>query len=78
MCLAYRYVNGILDILASFLYRPHMRKNDPRIITPMSQELIEAIDDYRYANRLPSRDEAIRSLIELGLAAEKTEQKVKA
>jgi metal-responsive CopG/Arc/MetJ family transcriptional regulator len=40
---------------------------DQRVIIPMSAELIAAIDDYRYANRLPSRAEAIRSLIELGL-----------
>ena len=28
-----------------------------------------AVDDYRFANRLPSRAEAIRRLLELGLTA---------
>lgn len=31
---------------------------------------IDAIDDWRYANRVPSRSEAIRRLIEIGLKAE--------
>ena len=41
-----------------------------RIITPMSQQLLQAIDDYRFANRLPSRADAIRRLIQAGLKAE--------
>lgn len=44
---------------------------DPRIITPMPKNLVEAIDDYRFANRVESRAEAIRRLIELGLDAAK-------
>jgi metal-responsive CopG/Arc/MetJ family transcriptional regulator len=39
-----------------------------RIAIPMTDELIKQIDDYRWANRLPSRAAAIRQLIELGLA----------
>jgi metal-responsive CopG/Arc/MetJ family transcriptional regulator len=31
--------------------------------------MVEAIDTYRYANRIPSRSEAIRKLVELGLKA---------
>jgi hypothetical protein len=38
-----------------------------RIITPMPKPLVEAIDDYRFANRIASRAEAIRRLIEMGL-----------
>ena len=38
-----------------------------RIITPMLPELIKAIDDYRYENKIPSRSEAIRQLLRLAL-----------
>jgi metal-responsive CopG/Arc/MetJ family transcriptional regulator len=38
-----------------------------RIITPMPAELVAAIDDYRFENRLASRSEAIRELIKNGL-----------
>ncbi|MDP3414627.1 hypothetical protein [Falsiroseomonas sp.] len=42
-----------------------------RIITPMQKSLVAAVDDFRFANRIASRAEAIRRLIELGLAAAK-------
>jgi len=45
---------------------------DPRlIVVPMPQELIDQIDDYRWANRIPSRAEAIRQLVKEGLEAKK-------
>ncbi len=44
-------------------------QNSERIITPMPPSLMVAIDDYRFKNRHPSRSEAIRRLIELGLEA---------
>ena len=37
--------------------------NTERIITPMSKSLVEAIDDFRFTNRVPSRSEAIRQLM---------------
>jgi metal-responsive CopG/Arc/MetJ family transcriptional regulator len=47
---------------------PAKRKEpDPRIIVPMPKKLIAKIDEYRWANRIPSRAEAIRQLIEAGL-----------
>jgi len=42
-----------------------------RLIVPMPKELVDQIDDYRWANRLPSRAEAIRQLIKEGLQAKK-------
>jgi hypothetical protein len=45
--------------------------NSERVITPMPPSLVTAIDDFRFANRVPSRAEAIRRLIELGLEATK-------
>ena len=45
-------------------------EKDPRIITPIPKPLLARIDDYRFGNRLPSRSEAIRRLIEAGLRAD--------
>lgn len=45
--------------------------NSERIITPMPKSLVAAIDDYRFAQRSPSRAQTIRRLIELGLEAAK-------
>src|SRR5438045_9767658 len=42
-------------------------EKDPRVITPIPKPLLARIDDYRFENRLPSRSEAIRRLIETGL-----------
>jgi Arc/MetJ-type ribon-helix-helix transcriptional regulator len=41
-----------------------------RVLTPMPTSLVEAIDDYRYSARVPSRSEAIRRLLAAGLKAE--------
>lgn len=45
-------------------------KKENRIIIPMSHNLLVSIDDYRFSNRCESRAEAVRILIEKGLAAE--------
>ena len=44
--------------------------NSERVITPMPKSLLQRIDDFRFANRIASRAEAMRLLIERGLAAE--------
>jgi len=46
---------------------PLMSKLPSRVIIPMPSKLLEQIDDFRFANRLPSRAEAIRQLVKLGL-----------
>jgi metal-responsive CopG/Arc/MetJ family transcriptional regulator len=38
-----------------------------RIIIPMKECLVSKIDEWRYANRVPARAEAIRRLIETAL-----------
>lgn len=43
--------------------------NSERIVTPMPKSLVDAIDDYRYSARIPSRAEAIRQLLEAALKA---------
>lgn len=45
-----------------------------RKLAYFSEEMAKAISDYRYANRIPSENEAIRELIRLGLEAAKSEK----
>jgi metal-responsive CopG/Arc/MetJ family transcriptional regulator len=40
-----------------------MPTSKPKIILVLDQDIRDRIDDYRYANRIPSRSEAIRRLI---------------
>lgn len=51
------------------------KPDSERVITPMPKALIERIDDYRFTHRVPSRSEAIRRLIEAGLATVVPEKK---
>jgi metal-responsive CopG/Arc/MetJ family transcriptional regulator len=39
-----------------------------RIIIPLARDLLERIDNFRFAGRFQSRAAAIRELIEIGLA----------
>ena len=41
-----------------------------RVIIPMAPSMVEAIQNYRFMHRLESRAEAVRKLIEIGLATE--------
>ena len=69
---AYRNVNGILDIFGIICHDATMSEDkDPRIITPMPSSMVKSIDDFRFGQRMPSRAEAIRRLIEIGLEAVK-------
>ena len=45
-----------------------MPSDKPKILFVVDDELLARIDDYRYANRIPSRAEAIRRLVEASLA----------
>lgn len=40
-----------------------------RLQLKITKDEIEAIDDWRYANRVPSRSEAVRRLIQIGMYA---------
>jgi metal-responsive CopG/Arc/MetJ family transcriptional regulator len=40
---------------------------DPRVILPIPKPLLKEVDDFRWANRIPSRAAAIRELIKRGL-----------
>lgn len=56
-----------------------MPTEKPKIILVMEENLLTRIDDFRFENRVNSRSEAIRQLIEAGLeaAAKKTKAKTK-
>lgn len=45
-----------------------MPTEKPKIIFVADEELLKRIDDYRFANRINSRSEAIRKLIEQSLS----------
>ena len=45
-----------------------MPSDKPFLSFVVDEELLERIDNYRFANRLESRAEAIRELIRLGLS----------
>ena len=49
-----------------------MEPRDKRIIIPLSKAELEAIDDWRFDNRMASRAEAVRVLIERGMADDGT------
>jgi len=44
-----------------------MPSDKPKILFVMDKELLTRIDDYRFNNRINSRSEAVRLLIEEGL-----------
>jgi metal-responsive CopG/Arc/MetJ family transcriptional regulator len=48
-----------------------------RTIVPISKAMLEEVDDWRYANRVPSKAEAMRRLIRAGLDATKTKSRRK-
>jgi len=47
-----------------------MPSNKPKILFVMEKDLFERIEDFRFNNRIASRSDAIRRLIESGLASE--------
>jgi len=46
-----------------------MPTEKPKIIFVMTEDLLKRIDDFRFENRINSRSEAIRRLIEKGLSS---------
>lgn len=44
-----------------------MPTEKPKIILVMEKDLLKRIDDFRFENRINSRSDAIRQLIESGL-----------
>ena len=44
-----------------------MPTNKPRVLLTIDEELLRRLDDFRYGNRIPTRSEAIRRLLEEAL-----------
>ena len=44
-----------------------MPTKKPQILLTLDEDLLERIEDFRYGNRIPSRTEAIRRLIDEAL-----------
>ena len=44
-----------------------MATKKPTITMVFTEDLLKRVDDYRYGNRIPTRTEAIRQLLEKGL-----------
>ena len=44
-----------------------MATKKPQVLLTLDEKLLERIEDYRYENRIPTRSEALRNLIKIGL-----------
>jgi hypothetical protein len=54
-----------------------MTTNKPKLLFVIPQELLDRIDNFRFDNRINSRSEAVRRLIESGLESAKPKAKKK-
>jgi metal-responsive CopG/Arc/MetJ family transcriptional regulator len=52
---------GLLDLIRI------MPTKQPVVTMIFPKELLERVEDYRYENRIPTRTEALRQLLEKGL-----------
>jgi len=58
---------GIIQVQIRGYVRADGREGQTISVDQKRNELIERIEDFRYENRIPSRSEAIRILVEAGL-----------
>jgi metal-responsive CopG/Arc/MetJ family transcriptional regulator len=59
--------NNLIERISKMLYIFSMPTEKPKILITMEDELLTRIDDFRFENRINSRSEAVRQLIEEGL-----------
>jgi hypothetical protein len=59
-----------LQNLESWYIQDAMPTKKDILAFPADADLLKRIDDYRYENRIPSRSEAMRRLLEEGLQAQ--------
>lgn len=52
-------------------YITYMATQKPQILLTVDDDLLKRIDDFRFDNRINSRSEAVRQLIEAGLKVTK-------
>ncbi|PRD40665.1 hypothetical protein C5748_25715 [Phyllobacterium phragmitis] len=59
--------------------RPKLGETDTeRMQLKITRAEIEAIDDWRFANRVPSRSEAVRRLVQIGIQSDESLQQIRA
>ena len=56
-----------VDYQIFFDYMNIMPTDNPKVLITLDKKLLEKIEDFRYGNRIPTRSEAVRRLIEEGL-----------
>lgn len=61
--------NFYIENIPSIMYILIMPTKKPKILITLEGDLLTRIDDFRFENRINSRSEAIRRLIEEGLKA---------
>ena len=69
------YCQDISWLIRIIWYVRFMAAKKPKILITLSDKLVESVEDYRFENRIPSRSEAIRRLLEIAL--KKAENKPK-
>lgn len=67
-------IKGIVNkyfiaIIPLIRYECFMPSEKPKILFVIDRELLEKLRDYRFENRINSMSEAIRQLLEIGLAS---------
>lgn len=56
-----------IDYFFYMEYMNSMPSKKPKLIFVVEEELLKRLDDFRYNNRIPTRSEAIRRLLEEAL-----------
>lgn len=74
MCRSFAIVNSVNSDYFAQMARYTETVFPVKKLVALTAEMARAIEDYRFANRVPSEAEAIRRLIERGLAAEQPPQ----
>ncbi len=64
-----------IDFLFLRVYKPYMTTDKPRILITVDKDFLARIEDFRFENRISTRSEAIRRLIDQAL--KKYEEKAK-
>jgi metal-responsive CopG/Arc/MetJ family transcriptional regulator len=52
-----------------------MPTKKPKVLLVLDDDLLKRIDDFRYENRIPARNEAIRRLLEEALEKYKSDKR---
>lgn len=56
-----------IDYLNTIIYKKYMPTDKPKILLLIDENLLKRVDDFRFDNRINTRSEAIRRLIEESL-----------